>query len=72
MEYDGKKMVPCLHHYVADKECAAQNQKWYKNEFLFEFTNGFRVKNIALVHLHDQGFKLISHGVSLSCEVSPS
>ena len=43
-----------------------------ENEFLLEFTNGFRIKDVALVHLHDQGFKLISHGVSLSREVSPS
>ena len=33
---------------------------------LLKFTNRFRIKNIASVHLQDEGFELISHGVSLS------
>src|SRR5581483_11714719 len=37
-----------------------------ENEFLFEFPYGFRIKNVALVHLQDKSFQLIFHGVSLS------
>ena len=37
-----------------------------QNESLLEFADSFRIKNIAFVHLHDQGFELVSHGISLS------
>jgi len=37
-----------------------------QNKFLFKLANRFRVENIALVHLHDKGFELILHGISLS------
>ena len=37
-----------------------------QNEFLLEFADGLGVENITLIHLHNQGFELISHGISLS------
>ncbi len=33
-----------------------------EDEALFKFAYGFGVKNVAFVHLHDEGFKLIFHG----------
>jgi hypothetical protein len=33
-----------------------------EDEALLEFAYCFGVKNVALVHLHDEGFKLIFHG----------
>ena len=36
-----------------------------KNETLFEFANRLGVQNIAFVHLHDECFELVSHGISL-------
>ena len=37
-----------------------------QNEALLELAHRFGVQNVALVHLHNQCFKLISHGISLS------
>jgi hypothetical protein len=37
-----------------------------QDELLLELANRFRVENIAFVHLHDEGFELILHGISLS------
>ena len=37
-----------------------------ENKPFLELAYGFRVEDIALVHLHDEGFKLILHSVSLS------
>src|SRR5580704_253415 len=37
-----------------------------QNELLLEFAHGFRIKDVAAVHLHDECFELISHGISLS------
>ena len=37
-----------------------------QDEALLELTHCLRIKNVALVHLHDECFELISHGVSLS------
>jgi len=34
-----------------------------QDEALLEFAHGFRIEDIAFVHLHDEGFELISHGV---------
>lgn len=31
------------------------------NETLFEFTNGFRIKDVAFVHLQDECFQLVFH-----------
>jgi hypothetical protein len=39
-----------------------------QDEAFFELAYGFGVKNIAFVHLHDECFELISHGLSLSLE----
>ena len=36
-----------------------------KNKALFEFANRLGVQNIAFVHLHDECFELVSHGISL-------
>jgi len=35
-------------------------------EFLFEFPYSLGIENIASIHLQDQSFELIFHGVSLS------
>jgi hypothetical protein len=43
--------------------------KHSKDESLLEFANSLRVEDVALVHLHDEGFELISHGISLSQEL---
>lgn len=37
-----------------------------ENEAFFKFTDGLGIKDVALVHLHDEGFELILHGLSLS------
>ncbi len=37
-----------------------------QDETLFEFAHGLGIKNVALVHLHNERFELISHVVSLS------
>jgi hypothetical protein len=37
-----------------------------QDEPLLEFTHGLGIQNVAFVHLHNKGFELISHGVSLS------
>jgi hypothetical protein len=37
-----------------------------ENKLLFEFAHRLGIKNITPVHLHDKGFELISHGISLS------
>ena len=39
-----------------------------KDEPLLEFSDRLRVKNIAFVHLQDECFELISHGILLSFE----
>jgi hypothetical protein len=39
-----------------------------ENEALFEFAYCLGVQNIALVHLQDECFELISHGIPLSFE----
>src|SRR5215813_1927496 len=36
-------------------------------ELLFEFAYGFGIEDVTSIHLQDQGFELIFHGVSLSC-----
>jgi hypothetical protein len=36
-----------------------------KNKTLLEFANRLGVQNIALVHLRDECFELVSHGISL-------
>jgi hypothetical protein len=33
---------------------------------LLEFAYCLGIEDVALVHLHDEGFELISHGISLS------
>jgi hypothetical protein len=40
--------------------------KYRQDKALLEFAHRLRVQNIAFVHLHNQGFQLISHGISLS------
>src|SRR5271165_6138431 len=35
-----------------------------QNEFLLEFTDGFRISDAALVHLQNQSFQLVSHNAS--------
>ncbi len=37
-----------------------------EDELLFEFAHRFGIQNITSVHLHNKGFELISHGISLS------
>jgi hypothetical protein len=39
-----------------------------QDKFLFEFAHSFGVKNVTPVHLHNKGFELISHGISLSAQ----
>ena len=36
-----------------------------KNKALLKFANRLGVQNIAFVHLHDECFELVSHGISL-------
>jgi hypothetical protein len=40
-----------------------------ENESFLEFANSLRVEDVALVHLHDECFELVSHVVSLSKNV---
>ena len=37
-----------------------------EDEAFFKFTDRLGIKDVALVHLHDEGFELILHGLSLS------
>lgn len=37
-----------------------------EDEAFFKFTNSLGIEDVALVHLHDEGFELILHGLSLS------
>lgn len=37
-----------------------------KDELLLEFADRLGIQDVAFVHLHDQSFQLIFHGVSLS------
>src|SRR5579875_2011030 len=41
-----------------------------KDEFLFEFADGFRIGNAAAIHVHNQSFQLIFHD-ALSANVCP-
>jgi hypothetical protein len=43
-----------------------------QDEPLLEFAYRLGIKNIALVHLQDECFELISHGIPLSFEKLPS
>ena len=42
-----------------------------EDKSFLEFTDGFRVQNVALVHLHDERFQLICHGGSLFLSALP-
>jgi len=40
-----------------------------QDESFLELANGFRIKNAAPIHLHNQRFQLIFHGSSLSLAI---
>src|SRR5262249_10095410 len=39
------------------------------NKSLLELAHCFRIEDVAFIHLHDEGFELISHGISLSLKL---